>query len=478
MPTDGSGVYTLPAGYLAVTGNTIVINQHNPIFEDIRDALSARIMASGVRPMTGPLKLADGSVGAPALALASNPTWGWYKTSTGWGLSISGTLVAEFKPAVLELAGNLSVAGNANVTKTLTLKDGGDTASANALTLGDGNVFNITGTTAITSIATKGIGTPVWLRFNGILTLTHHATDLILTGSANITTAVGDWALFEEYAVGDWRMVAFSRASGAALQTSLPRGYIDGCALANNGSDATNDIDVAVGVCRDSTNAVDMNVAAMTKRLDANWAPSHTSGMRNSAVAIADTTYHIYAVAKADGTQDIYAHTSTTVATVITALQAESGGTNYLYARRIGSIVRESGAIVAFTQTGDYFERVTAKNDVAATNPGTSAVTRTLSVPLGLALFVDVFFSANQTSSAQASYGLLSALSSTDSVPSITMSQMNFSLPAGSSASPGVVPCRVLTNTSGQIRSRISTSDASTTENITTRAWLDLRGKA
>ena len=115
----------------------------------------------------------------------------------------------------------------ANVfTKTQTWNDGGDIASAASLTLGDGNVFNITGTTAITSIGTKGIGTIVFMRFASALDLTHNATDLVCLTGANITTAAGDWAIWEEYAAGDWRMIGYMRYSGKALveTASLTRG--------------------------------------------------------------------------------------------------------------------------------------------------------------------------------------------------------------------------------------------------------------
>ena len=86
------------------------------------------------------------------------------------------------------------------------------------MTLGnDGNYFDITGTTTITSIASKAIGTVIRLHFDGILTLTHDAADLILPGAANIITAVGDHAEFIEYATGDWRCFNYQRASGQAL---------------------------------------------------------------------------------------------------------------------------------------------------------------------------------------------------------------------------------------------------------------------
>ena len=93
---------------------------------------------------------------------------------------------------------------------------GADVASASALALGtDGNSFDITGTTTITSINTVAIGTLVVLQFDGALTLTHHATDLILPGAANITTAAGDIAIMYEYATGDWRCVSYQVAATA-----------------------------------------------------------------------------------------------------------------------------------------------------------------------------------------------------------------------------------------------------------------------
>lgn len=102
--------------------------------------------------------------------------------------------------------------------KQIRCSKGADVPSANALTLGsDGNYFDITGTTTITSIGSLGIGTVVTLHFDGILILTHHATDLVLPGGTNITTAAGDEAVFIEYASGDWRCIVYTRASGQAV---------------------------------------------------------------------------------------------------------------------------------------------------------------------------------------------------------------------------------------------------------------------
>lgn len=380
MPFDSNDVHSLPAGYLAVTGETVLASQHNPPLEDISAALSSVLRRNGTAAMTAPLKLADGTVSAPALTFGTATSWGLYKSATGVGLSVSGANVFDVTPAGLTLPNSLTIG------KTTTFKDGGDVASAAALTLGDGNIFNITGTTAITSIGTKGIGTVVLLRFAGILTLTHHSTDLVLAASANITTAVGDWAIFEEYAVGDWRLVSYQRLAGTALRASLPRGYIDGCIL-SHGNDTTNDLNFSAGACRDSTDTADIICAAMTgKQLDANWAPGSAAGMRNSAAGITNATYHIYAVSKANGTQDYYAHTSTSLATVITALQAETGGADYIYARMIGSIIRIGGAIKTFKQRGDWIWWDDPSIIYNSATPGTSRVTTAATVPLGIAV--------------------------------------------------------------------------------------------
>jgi hypothetical protein len=103
---------------------------------------------------------------------------------------------------------------------------GADVASAAELPiLTDGNSFDVTGTTTITSIATTGrIGTWIMLQFDNVLTLTHHATNLILPGGENITTAAGDLALCYEYASGDWQVI-YQKASGkAVIETGITLG--------------------------------------------------------------------------------------------------------------------------------------------------------------------------------------------------------------------------------------------------------------
>lgn len=105
-------------------------------------------------------------------------------------------------------------------TGVVTLSALPDIASATALPVLYPGHADVTGTTAITSINSIGTGSVIKLHFDGALTLTHHATDLILPGGANITTAAGDEVEFTEYAPGDWRCTNYQRAAVTPPPTS------------------------------------------------------------------------------------------------------------------------------------------------------------------------------------------------------------------------------------------------------------------
>lgn len=97
MPS-ANGVYSLPPGYLAVTGTTIQASQHNPPLEDIASALTARLSRDGSAPMTGAVQFASGTVALPGAVFQADLTSGFYKTTSGIGVAIGGSKVAEFLP--------------------------------------------------------------------------------------------------------------------------------------------------------------------------------------------------------------------------------------------------------------------------------------------------------------------------------------------------------------------------------------------
>jgi hypothetical protein len=295
-------------------------------------------------------------------------------------------------------------------------------------------------------------------------------------GEANISVASGTGFLMFTDGSNWFTNGRFSAGSGidvssGVISAALPRGYIDGCILSNNVADATNDLDISAGVCRDSTNTANMTVAAMTKRLDAGWAAGTTNGFRNSAAAITDTTYHVYSVSTAAGVQDFYAHTSTTVATVITALQAESGGTDYIYARRIGSITR-STSIRPFVQDDDEFLLKTPLNSYSSTNPGTSAVTYTVvGVPTGVKMGALLNGYARFATTGNGIYRVFSSDETDAAVDATNMTGRE----ATDDYSSFMLTIR--TNTSAQAKFRFSVSAGSDAMNINCRGWIDSRGK-
>jgi hypothetical protein len=94
------------------------------------------------------------------------------------------------------------------------VSEGSDIASATTITPpSTASVFNITGTTAITTVASTNSwdGRIIYLIFAGALTLTN-GSNLALPGSANITTAANDVAVLLQTASGAWRCIDYQRA--------------------------------------------------------------------------------------------------------------------------------------------------------------------------------------------------------------------------------------------------------------------------
>ena len=270
---------------------------------------------------------------------------------------------------------------------------------------------------------------------------------------------------------------AWTSAVPAVTSSPIFPGVKQGLILSNNVTDATNDIDIAAGKAVDSTGAVAMSLASsMVKQLDANWAAGTNQGGRYSGAAIANTTYHVWLVAKAAGADvDVYLNPSANATTVLTNLQAESGGADYLYVWRIGSILRESAAIVPFDQKSDLFMRKTPVLDVSAASTGTSAVLRALSVPAGLKVQAEFFGYYRNTSGVPDSCLMyFTDPDLTDQAPAITTSPGTSPGGDGTTLDSRIAGINnIYTNTSRQVRSRVGVSGASITLYMVTRGWRD-----
>jgi len=130
---------------------------------------------------------------------------------------IAATSVADVDNFLIQTSGGITQRVPGNVMSYVSWSKGSDIASASTLTLGDGNYFDITGTTTITAINNKKIGFCVKLHFDSSLTLQHDASNLILPGGSNITMEAGSEAEFIEYDTGKWRCTSITQNSGAPL---------------------------------------------------------------------------------------------------------------------------------------------------------------------------------------------------------------------------------------------------------------------
>ena len=351
------------------------------------------------------------------------------------------------------------------------LQKGANIASAGALAPGtDGNYFHVTGTTSITSIASAAAGSLLILEFESALTVTHHATNLILREATNMSAVAGDVLVLISEGTGKWREIA--RSKTPASTTLL--GHLGGLGLTNNATDPTNDIDFAVGeaVSDDAliTNRVLLNAGAMTKQIDAVWAAGSAAGGRASADNLTGAkTFHVWIFRRTGGTDDYFFSTS------LTPTVPDSGTKK----RRIGSILWDGATIVGFTQIADEFWLKVPVIEVAAAVPAVAAATLTLTmVPTGVVMEAILHLQMAPASTTQNAI-LLSPLSITDTAPSLNTTAPLATLIAGSTSALGAflagVQARIWTNTSAQIRDRAVA--ASGTWSLATLGWRDNRGR-
>ena len=255
---------------------------------------------------------------------------------------------------------------------------------------------------------------------------------------------------------------------------ALPRNQIDGLILSNNTTDAQHDIDISIGQALDSANEELMELASvLVKRIDASWAAGTNQGGFPTGITLSATTWYHMFLLRDRSAGDIDAGFDSSI--VATNLLADA--TAYTQYRRIGSVLTDGTSnIIAFHQTGDQFLWVDPPLDVNASNPGTTAVSRTLSTPpdVKTEAFMNVVLSSG---GAVGNSVYLSSLDVNDEAASPTVAPLGSAVADMVNQLHGGSQARVLTNTSRQIRSRVDASDASTAVYIATLGWKDFRGK-
>lgn len=264
--------------------------------------------------------------------------------------------------------------------------------------------------------------------------------------TSTMSAAMGESLSNLGYTVSDSNLSALT-----AIITEVLSGFPGdkfGCQISNNSTDPNNDIDIAVGSWMNQTGTARMVLSSpLTKQLDAAWTAGNNQGGLFSGSKTANTCYHVFLISTAAGVSDVGFDTS------ITAANRPPSYVNY---RRIGSILTDNSSnIRGFIQYENYFGYTDPITDVNATQ-GTANTTRTLTLPTGKRVLADIF--ARWQSAENDNFLCISEPTMTNTNPSI---QFGMNDEDATTAIGGRLS--VLTNTSGQIRTRMENSSASIT---------------
>lgn len=384
----------------------------------------------------------------------------------GSNLDIKGVSIAEGWPAANI---NNSIRALCSLIKEY-LANNDTIASSGTIDLGAsiGNYVQITGTTAITALGTVAAGTWKMVEFAGILTLTYNATSLILPGAANITTAAGDTAMFVSEGSGNWRLLAYTRASGLPLvnpATPTPPPYIIGMIpSAVSGTSTTAVVTISAGNGTDSTQAQVITTAGRS------WAVSNgnaADGYQGGSTLPNSSTIYFFIMNGTSGTAS-FASTSQTPT-------LPSGYTIY---RRCFSInTNSSGALLPGTaneyEGGSYEYVYTA--DVLVTNgaPPTTGTLISAVCPTGFPVRATINATYVGPNNTQV-FALISSPASADTAPTLGG---NYNMVSGNGSVQGFVSGQftLLTNNSGQFRARCSAAGTGSSLTIYAIKFLDSR---
>lgn len=331
--------------------------------------------------------------------------------------------------------------------------------AAASLVLGPGSIFDMSGNAAITSIGTKGVGSIIYLVASGFPSLVSHPTDLVTPADQDILMSPGDVAALEEYATGDWRVIGFLPRSINVGVVSI----VDPPGELANGTDAAHEIDITGGTWRAEDKPANIILPATTIDIE----NAGNGGRLDSETLDASTWYHV-----------LSGRNTSDSAFVAGFKKTIAKPADWDFYRRLGSVLTDgSSNIVAFEQKGDLFLWNVPVNDYSVTTPGTAGQLRGLTVPpaSGIEAKHTSSLFAN-TSAAPRIHVLITHPAQADTVP--TANVKTFSIQQNTiTNTEGSIHSFFRTNASGQIRVRLSASNAGITTTGTTHGWRDQRGR-
>ena len=248
------------------------------------------------------------------------------------------------------------------------------------------------------------------------------------------------------------------------------RGYIDGI-ITSQAADPDHDITFGTGICRDADNSVTIELSStITKQIDVPWVAGNNQGGFPSALTLtAFTGYHLFLIKNpTSGVVDAGFDTS------ITATNLLADATGFTKYRRVGAVrANVSVNIYGYIQIGDHFVYTPSIQDIDM-HPGTGEETHTIQLaPNGIKSLVDVSICFQRPDSAGDTFYLAGGgddtlvTPSSDQLDARTLGDARFAS----------VDKFLLTNTSQEVKTRQSDSNASAIVSIQVHGWIDPRGK-
>lgn len=233
-------------------------------------------------------------------------------------------------------------------------------------------------------------------------------------------------------------------------------------------ADADHDLTISPGGCPAKNIFMD---TAITKRLDGAFAAGDTNGGLSDGASdtpAADTTYHIHSI-RLDATNvlDVYFDVDKDAANL---------PAGYSHMCRITSMYTDSSANwIDFTNSGDEFRLDIPPSNVDNNNPGTSAITPTLDVPIDIQVLAHLTVSMRESGAAGTQRSLLvTSMDQTDSSAGPTLYTLRVD-PESSGNESAQSTDKLLTDTLGRFRHRSGSSAASYTVTYFLSGWTDHR---
>lgn len=257
-------------------------------------------------------------------------------------------------------------------------------------------------------------------------------------------------------------------AASNSNSADVPRSYLAGLALSNNVTDATNDIDIAAGICRSAANANDLTLpAANVKQIDVAFSEYVSIGTASGGRASADNLtgakwFNVFLIGGAGKNDQGFFATSA----------SPTLPSGFTYSRRIGSVYWTGSAIKSFTQTGDTVHWTSPPLDVNVSNLAGTTTAYTLTTPTGFKCLAILNIAVGDSTGAIRVY--IHSPDNADEAASATAAPLSTSWVVVTTAT-STGPAQIMTGTASNIRA--VSNDTATTLAIATLGYIDRRGR-